>query len=203
MKTETQIIEKHAKTRMRGPERRKVIVQAAIEVIAEHGVQGATTARIAHASGISEKTLYSHFPSRRDILIAALDAVFEQAMRMLQERQHPNPVEHLRIAAQLHWPKEKEFVHPLYEFFASSPLEDLRRELRVRHQAHVKLVADIIDEGKAKGVVRPEVDSEQAAWEFFAVFWAEDLAFMLGFDDFGSSGRSLAMIERVLREISV
>ena len=188
--------------RMTGPERRNVIVQAAIDIIAEHGVQGATTARIAAASGISEKTLYSHFPGRRDILIAALDTVFERAMVMVRERHDPNPLEHLRIAAKLHWPSEREFVHPLYEFFASSPQEDLRRELRARHQAHVDVVAEIVDEGKALGLVRPEVDSEQVAWEFYAVFWAEDIAFMIGFDDFGTNSRSVAMIERMLREIS-
>lgn len=188
---------------MTGPERRKRIIEATIDVVAEHGVQGATTARIARASGVSEKTLYSHFASRRDILVATLDAVFERATRILRERQHPNAIEHLRMATQLHWPMEREFVHPLYEFFASSPQEDLRRELKVRHQAHVDLVADIIEEGKAQGVVRPEVDSEQAAWELYAVYWAEDIAYMLGFDDFGPSGRSLIMIERMFREISV
>jgi len=203
MAVEEQPMAERAPRRMTGAERRKVIVQATIDVVAEHGVQGATTARIANAAGISEKTLYSHFPSRRDMLIAALDAVFERAMLMVRERHHPNPIEHLRIAAKLHWPMEREFVHPLYEFFASSPQEDLRRELRARHQAHVDVVAGIIDEGKALGVVRPEVDSEQAAWEFYAVFWAEDIAFMIGFDDFGTSGRSVLMIERMLREISV
>ena len=202
MATEAETTVKRGSGRMTGPERRSVIIQATIDVVAERGVQGATTARIASASGISEKTLYSHFPSRRDMLIAALDAVFERAMVVVRERQDPNPIEHLRIAAQRHWPMEREFVHPLYEFFASSPQEDLRRELRVRHQAHVMVVAGIIDEGKAQGVVRPEVDSEQAAWEFYAVFWAEDIAFMIGFDDFGTSGRSVLMIERMLREIS-
>ena len=98
---------------------------------------------------------------------------------------------------------EGQFVHPLYEFFASSPQEDLRRELRARHQAHIDVVAEMIDEGKALGVVRPEVNSEQVAWEFYAVFWAEDIAFMIGFDDFGTSGRSAPMMERMLREISV
>lgn len=200
---ESSLAERKPCKRMAGPLRRRCIIEATVDVIAEHGVQGATTARIALASGVSEKTLYSHFASRRDLLVATLDAVFERATRILREPQHPDPVEHLRIAARLHWPTEKEFVHPLFEFFASSPQEDLRRELKVRHQAHVDLVADIVEEGKARGLVRPDVDSQQAAWEYYAVYWAEDIAYMLGFDDFGSSGRSQIMIERVLRDISI
>ena len=192
--------------RMTGAERKKRVIEATIEMVGQYGVQGATTARIAAASGIAQKTLYSHFSSKRDMLVEALDAVFERAMRILSDRDithTENALEHLRAAAKLHWPSEGEFVHPLYEFFASSPQEDLRREIKARHQAHVQVVVDIVEEGKAQGVIRPEVDSEQVGWEYFGVYWAEDIAYMTGFDDFGPSGRSAIMMERILREIAV
>ena len=64
-------------------------------------------------------------------------------------------------------------------------------------------MVDIVEEGKAQGVIRPEVDSEQVGWEYFGVYWAEDIAYMIGFDDFGPSGRSTIMMERILREIAV
>ncbi len=188
---------------MTGEERRRRIVEATVEIVAEHGVQGATTARIAAAEGISEKALYRHFANRREILIAALDCVFERATRILRNGEGMNALEYLRAAAQLHWPSEQEFVLPLYEFLASSPQEDLRGELRTRHQADIEFISNIIEEGKTQGVIRADVDPELAAWEFWAVCWAEDIAYMLGFDDFGSSGQSSRMIERFLQTISV
>jgi AcrR family transcriptional regulator len=206
MESEAVKAQRQTSGRMTGAQRKKRIIEATIEMVGRYGVQGATTARIAAASGISEKALYSHFPSKRDILVDTLDAVFERAMCILRDREithAENALEHLRAAAKLHWPSEGEFVYPLYEFFASSPQEDLRREIKSRHQAHVQVVADIVEEGKAQGVIRPEVDSEQVGWEYFGVYWAEDIAYMIGFEDFGPSGRSTIMMERLLREIAV
>jgi len=189
--------------RMSGPERRKRIIEAAEEVVAEFGVTGATTARIATAAGISEKSLYSHFASRRDILIAAMDDVFERSRMNWLLRTETDTLEHLRASGRLHWPASHEFVYPLYEFFAAPPEAGLRGELRARHQRSIELLAGIIEEGKAQGVIRADVDSEQTAWEIIGVYWAEDIAYMLGFDEFAPSGRSKTMLERILREIEV
>jgi AcrR family transcriptional regulator len=188
--------------RMTAAERKKQIVEATAAIVAEYGVHGATTARIAAASGIAEKTLYSHFPSRRDILIAAMDSIFERARDAFRSRTETNALEELRAAARRHWPSGQEFVHPLFEFFAAPPEAGLREELRIRHQASVDFLVDIVEEGKAQGVIRSDVDSEQTAWEYFGVYWAEDVAYMIGFDEFASSGRSTIMLERILRDIS-
>ena len=188
--------------RMTGAERKKRIVEATVEVVAEHGVQGATTARIAAAAGISEKTLYAHFASRREMLVAALDAVFELSRANFLRRVEGNALEHLRIAAKAHWPSEPEYVYPLFEFFASPPREGLRAELKSRNETSIGGLVDIVEQGKAQGVIRQDVDSEQVAWEMLSLYWAEDVAYMLGFDDFVSAGRSGLMLERILREIS-
>jgi AcrR family transcriptional regulator len=187
---------------MHAQERKKSIIETTIQIISERGIQGTTTARIAAAEGISEKALYIHFASRRDILVAALDSVFERATSILRESEGANALEYLRACAELHWPSEKEFVLPLYEFLASSPQEDLRGELRKRHQADMEFVASILEEGKTQGVIRRDLDSQLGAWKFWAVCWAEDIAFMLGFDDFGPGGQSERMIEDFLQSIS-
>ena len=188
--------------RMTGPERKRRIIEATVAVVAQCGVQGATTARIAAAAGISEKTLYSHFASRTGMLAAALDSVFDRSRASFLCRTETDALEHLRSAARLHWPSEQEFVYPLHEFLAAPPEAGLREELRSRHQTSIELLIDIVQEGKAQGVIRPEVDPEQTAWEFLGVYWAEDVAYMLGFDEFASSGRSALMLERLLREIA-
>jgi AcrR family transcriptional regulator len=197
----TQLVQTQAPKRMSGPERRKRIIESAEEVVAQFGVTGATTARIAAAAGISEKSLYSHFPSRRDILIAAMDAVFERSRGSWLLHTEMDAIEHLRASSRLHWPSSHDFVYPLYEFFAAPPEAGLREELRARHQRSIELLAGIVEVGKAQGVIRADVDSEQTAWEIMGVYWAEDIAYMLGFDEFAPSGRSTKMLERILREI--
>ncbi len=187
---------------MTGAERKRLIVDSAVDLVAKHGVEGATTARIAAAAGISEKTLYSHFANRRDILVAALDVVFERGRDDLRHLEGANVLENLRAAARRHGARGKDFVYPLFEFFAAPPTAGLREELRTRHQASIDIVTSMIDEGKAQGLIRPDVDSELVAWEFFGVYWAEDVAFMIGFDEFSASRRPVIMMERILRDIA-
>jgi hypothetical protein len=61
----------------------------------------------------------------------------------------------------------------------------------------------VIEDGKAQGVIRADVDSELAAWEFWAVCWAEDNAYIMGFDEYGPSGLSDRMINHFIERISV
>jgi len=47
---------------------RSVILDAAIEEIAEHGLDGARIGEIARRAGVTRPTIYAHFPTRQDFL---------------------------------------------------------------------------------------------------------------------------------------
>jgi TetR/AcrR family transcriptional regulator len=49
-------------------DKEKAIVNAAAALIGERGVDGATTAEIARRAGVTEKTLFRYFPSKRDLV---------------------------------------------------------------------------------------------------------------------------------------
>jgi len=57
-------------------ERRQIIVQAAIPLLARHGRQ-VTTAQIAAAAGVAEGTIYRVFPDKLSILDACLEHVLD------------------------------------------------------------------------------------------------------------------------------
>lgn len=187
-------------SRMTGPERRQDIIARTLEVIAKHGLQGATTARIAAAVGVSEKTLYSHFASKEELLVAALDQVFDEARgQAVFCGDGENTIENLRSAHVSHRVAKGEFVYPLFEFFASLHQENLRDELRSRHETTIRLMVEMIEEGKKRGSIRKDADSEQTAWDVMAVYWADDVAYMLGFDIEKQTG---VMMERIIRDIA-
>lgn len=192
-----------SRRRMTGEQRKQSIINTTVDLVARYGVRGATTARIAAAEGISERALYKHFAGRREILIAALQCLVDRAYRFLDDGQETNAIEYLRAAARTHWPLEPEFTFPLYEFFASSPQEDLRGELKTINTRGIDLVSQVIEDGKSQGVIRADVDPLLAAWQFWAVCWAQDVAYMLGLDDFGASGLSSRMIQSYLDGIAV
>ncbi|MBT9465560.1 TetR/AcrR family transcriptional regulator [Hydrogenophaga sp.] len=58
---------------------RQQLVQAGLQVVAEHGFAGATTAAIAQATGKAHGTVFVHF-ANRDVLVEALVAEIGEAM---------------------------------------------------------------------------------------------------------------------------
>jgi len=192
---------KHRKpsSRMTGPQRRQDIINKTLQVIAEHGLQGTTTARIAAAVGVSEKTLYSHFDSKEALLIAALDEVFEKARGQAVFNGGGDTIDNIRSVHASHRIAKGEFVYPLFEFFASAHNTSIRDELRSRHENSIRVITGLLEEGKEQGSIRKDADCEQTAWDLMAVYWADDVAYMLGFD---IRKQTEVMMERIIREIT-
>jgi TetR/AcrR family transcriptional regulator len=49
-------------------EKERAIMDAAVALIGERGVDGATTAAIAKRAGVTERTLFRYFPSKKDLV---------------------------------------------------------------------------------------------------------------------------------------
>jgi AcrR family transcriptional regulator len=58
---------------------REALLKAAVKVFAEVGSRGATTRRIAQEAGVNEVTLFRHFQSKDDLMVAALQHFAQQA----------------------------------------------------------------------------------------------------------------------------
>lgn len=61
--------------RMKGGERRKLILRVAQRIFAEETYHGATTAKIARAAGVTEPTIYLHFPSKKELFLEVMKDV--------------------------------------------------------------------------------------------------------------------------------
>lgn len=193
--------------RMAAAQRREQIIRVTLRVVARHGVQDATNARIAKAAGVSEKMLYVHFGSRKKLLVAALNDAFDRAASVLDSGDETNAVDRLRAAGRAKWgtltSDGNGFVYPLYEFLATPPEAGFRDHVLAKQQAVLDRFTEIIEQGIAEGTVRPDVDSTQVAWELLAIFMSQDLWYLSGFDQSRSTGRSAVMLERLLRDSSV
>lgn len=65
--------------RPRSEDKRKAILDAALEVFAERGIANAPTAAISRAAGVAEGTLFTYFKSKSDLM----DAVYLELRREL------------------------------------------------------------------------------------------------------------------------
>lgn len=63
-------------------ERRARLIDATIEVLAEHGEAHATMTQVCNAAGLTERYFYESFGSLDDALLAALDSVGEEIMAL-------------------------------------------------------------------------------------------------------------------------
>ena len=66
-------------------------------MVGKEGVEGATTARIAEAAGLSPAALYKHFATRNDLLLAAIDSLYDTIYEVvIESSSEPNVLERLR-----------------------------------------------------------------------------------------------------------
>ncbi|MGV9636832.1 TetR/AcrR family transcriptional regulator [Nocardia rhamnosiphila] len=70
--------EQHARTRA-------ALLDATIRCLVEHGYAGTTTQRIQEAAGVSRGALLHHFPSKSELLVAAIHHIADIRLRHLGE----------------------------------------------------------------------------------------------------------------------
>lgn len=66
-------------------ERRRVILAAATEVVAQRGAEAASIAEIAERAGITRPVVYDHFPTKHDIVLALIEHHHQTLMAVLGE----------------------------------------------------------------------------------------------------------------------
>src|SRR5512141_1265268 len=153
-------------SRQTSQETKRRLTQATLDVVAKEGVEGATTSRIAEAAGLSPAALYKHFATRRDLLLAALDTLYDTIHEVvLESSSEPDVLERLRSIGRLHSDLivsgRGSFIYPLFEFLAATPESGLREAQGLRQLQMIRSLAAIVEEGKAQGSIRPDIDSEQ------------------------------------------
>jgi len=169
--------------------RKRQIVEVTLELIAKHGLRGATMASIAAGSGIRQASLYTHFASRRAILLAALDGVYEKVYASRETALQENSLERLRLMCDHHldlWATqgERHHAHQLLEFIAGARSEGLEEALAAKHLEAIEQFAQVVRDGQKEGKISESVDAEQVAWLINGWAFAGDVAHLLSFKQF-------------------
>lgn len=186
--------------------RRRQIAEITVDIVAQRGVQAATTSRIAAAAGVTQSALYRHFPNRNAILLAAVEVLYERLHGVIRSSDKGSVQERLRAIGRYHSEvvssDRSTFIYPLFEFLAAPPEAGLRESLATHQLSVIKALTDIIEQGKTDGSIREDIDSEQLAWELHGVYWAEDVTYLMGLRQFITSGRSTRMLDHILEHTS-
>jgi AcrR family transcriptional regulator len=187
--------------------RRTQIVDSALDLISNHGIAGATTARIAADVGVSEPALYRHFENKQKILLAALDEASSRLVEftMAAGLSIEDGVERLRVMSAAFY----DFVmsHPaefrvLFEAVGATRDEEMRLALRDKISSLLGVVETVLVEGVDQGAFRADLDTSLAAWEIVSLGIALYLASILGLGDVLPKDKALTAVERLLASIT-
>ncbi|WP_354694698.1 TetR/AcrR family transcriptional regulator [Elongatibacter sediminis] len=109
---------------------RDQIISAAIRCIVESSYSKTTTMKIAAKAGLSRGATLHHFPSKMDIIRAAVDYLHEKRLQAFRRsiRELPADADRVRLAVQSYWAHVN---HPIYvAFFELSVAARTDPELR-------------------------------------------------------------------------
>lgn len=163
------------RTRMAGPERRRAILAAAREAFARHGYHGAGTAMIAAAAGCSEAVLYRHFPSKRDLLAAVLEAEVGERVETGRAIAPPPGVEPSSalprvLAARLRDEDMATSARLILMTIGNADELEIGPAVRAAFERVRAPLRAAIESGQASGWVRDDVDPELATWLWHGLF---------------------------------
>jgi AcrR family transcriptional regulator len=194
------------RTRRSSAERQTQITKATLLLMARYGLAGTTVHRIAEEVGMEAPSLYSHFPGRQEILLSAIDALFERVAEWLNLSQDPNALSRLRAITESHGPfmtREFEgFVAPMFEFIAAPRGFGLTEVVARKQLEAIEVIAGIVEEGKRQGTIREDMDPRLAAWEIVTWAMAEDVAQLLGAEEYLTGGISAKIADVFLRDMA-
>ena len=186
-------------------DKKKRILDAVLRLVVKYGVHGTTTAGIAAEAGMSEPTLYRTYRNKEEILLASADAAWQTRQADLASADDPDALESLRKLAEHHTAtiQKTPAVEIVYHFAVAPPKYGLLERIREQIESDVQHMADVIEEGKAQGSIRPDVKPQEAAWRLMAAFWSETTARLFHFEEAVlASGISAQNLDSILREIA-
>ncbi len=129
----------------RRDEMRRVLLDAAVDSLVEHGFAGTTTLEVQRRAGVSRGALLHHFPSKAELLVATIGHLTEMRARELKARASELPEGPARIDAVLDL---------LWECFAG-PLFQVSIELRAaaRTEPELRRVLTAAERGVRDGIL--------------------------------------------------
>jgi AcrR family transcriptional regulator len=148
------------------PDKRKLILDAAVRVFAEHGYHGARVGDIAEDAGVAHGLLYHYFASKEDVLRTIFVENWGELLRRFRvvEAADESAREKLEGIAKIllrTWRNDPALVTVMVrEVARGQQIQDQVAEVREAFA----IVQRVIEEGQESGVFRGDVDARLASW---------------------------------------
>ncbi|HEX9400091.1 MAG TPA: TetR/AcrR family transcriptional regulator [Anaeromyxobacter sp.] len=189
----------------KGEETRGAILERAIQLASEVGLEGLTIGRLAGALDLSKSGLFAHFASKEGLQIATLERAAERFGEVVLRPAFKAPRGEPRLRALverwLRWPIEVPQPGGCIFVQAAVELDDrpgpARERLVALQREWVGTLAAAVRGAVAQGHFRRDVDAEQVAFELYGIMLSTHHASRL-LGDPRASTRACRALERLL-----
>lgn len=165
-------------------ERLELILQAAEQVFAEKGYRDTSMDEIAARVGIGTATIYAHFPSKEDLLVAAI--YVRDLQRILQRVAEISVSEDSALAKLtqvFHFLVASDFFHRRVQIvYSMGHTPEAQKALLARQEMSSQLaqalsdaLTAIIEQGKASGEIRQEFSTSALLKTFIGMIRAQSV----------------------------
>jgi len=181
--------------------RKESVILTAIEIIDELGIQGLSTREIAKRQGISEGTLFRHFKSKNEIVIAVLDYfskydadIFDSVkLKRLKSKEAIIFLIDSHVSYYENYPAITA-VTQLYGVLSAEP--DFTEKIKSIFFGRMNFLKEVIEGGQRAGEIKPDIDSDVAAHIIDGTFRSICLTWRM-------NGRKFPLREKMLLAVNV
>lgn len=174
------------RSRMRGEERRALMLRSAKHVFARSTYAEASTGELARASEVTEPMLYKHFGSKKGLFLAVLREFGLQFLDQLQDRVSRRADQDL-LDALAHVvddylatiKADPETQRVLFQAVIESGDPDIARSVSLHNRAVYQIIHQLVERASQNGYLDPTINLESATWGYMSMIIASQYSLML------------------------
>ena len=174
------------RTRLRGEERRALILRSAKRVFARSTYAEASTGELARESEVTEPMLYKHFGSKKGLFLAVLGESATYFRDTLQERISRraekdvlDALDHVIADYQAAIKADPETQRILFQAVTESGDPDIARCVSGHNRTIYGFIRQLVERAQQDGYLDPMVSSNAATWGYMSIILATQYGLML------------------------
>ncbi|HWQ42154.1 MAG TPA: TetR/AcrR family transcriptional regulator [Desulfosporosinus sp.] len=144
------------------------LILSTIEVISEHGLQGLTTREVAKRQGISESTIFKHYKTKNELMLAVLEyfSQYDQAIIESLGLKEFKPIEAITYFVEAYvtyyenYPEITAISMSFEGLMHEGELSDVSKKI---FNKRVNTIRSLIEEAKRQNAISKDVDTASCA----------------------------------------
>ncbi|HLR61896.1 MAG TPA: TetR family transcriptional regulator [Lentibacillus sp.] len=145
--------------------KKEAIIQSAIEVFREKGIDKATVSDIVKGAGIAQGTFYLYFSSKLSVMLSIAEVMTEKILKEIQENVHDDlPFDQkLKIVVDIVFDLTKEYRDVFALIYAGLASTEYMQEWVTIYESYYAWFSNQLEQAKADGVIRDSLNPKRTA----------------------------------------